>query len=229
MSDVKNEIAVAARGVTRIYGSGTGAVRALSDVSLEVARGEWIGVKGRSGSGKTTLLNCLSGLDRPTSGEIVCFGRDITRLNEAQMTEWRRHEVSFIFQSFALMPTLSAFENIDLPMRIAGSPKRRERVAECLEMVGMEKWADHRPYEMSGGQQQRVALARALANRPNLLIADEPTGELDTNTSKEILALLRRIVVTESVTVLMSSHDPLALESTDRVVELRDGRVATGG
>jgi putative ABC transport system ATP-binding protein len=229
MSDVKNEIAVTARSVTRIYGNGESAVRALSDVSLEVVRGEWIGVKGRSGSGKTTLLNCLSGLDRPTSGEIVCFGRDITRLNESQMTEWRRHEVSFIFQSFALMPTLSAFENIDLPMRIAGSPKRRERVTECLEMVGMEKWADHRPYEMSGGQQQRVALARALANRPNLLIADEPTGELDTNTSKEILALLRRIVVTESVTVLMSSHDPLALESTDRVVELKDGRVATGG
>jgi ABC-type lipoprotein export system ATPase subunit len=218
--------AVSARNVTRVYGSGASAVRALSDVSLEVARGEWIGVKGRSGSGKTTLLNCLSGLDRPTSGEIVCFGRDITRLSESQITEWRRHEVSFIFQSFALMPTLSAFENVDLPMRIAGAAKRRERVDECLAMVGMEKWADHRPYEMSGGQQQRVALARALANRPKLLIADEPTGELDTNTSKEILALLRRIVVNEGVTVLMSSHDPLALESTDRVVELRDGRVA---
>ncbi|MCX6019248.1 MAG: ABC transporter ATP-binding protein [Chloroflexi bacterium] len=219
-----NEIAVSARNVTRIYGSGDSVVRAISDVSLEVARGEWIGVKGRSGSGKTTLLNCLSGLDRPTSGEIVCFGRDIARLSESQMTEWRRNQVSFIFQSFALMPTLSAFENVDLPMRIAGMPKRRERVVECLEMVGMEKWADHRPYEMSGGQQQRVALARALANRPSLLIADEPTGELDTNTSKEILALLRRIVIAENVTVLMSSHDPLALESTDRVVELRDGR-----
>jgi len=219
-----NEIAVSAHNVTRIYGSGDSVVRAISDVSLEVARGEWIGVKGRSGSGKTTLLNCLSGLDRPTSGEIVCFGRDIARLSESQMTEWRRNQVSFIFQSFALMPTLSAFENVDLPMRIAGMPKRRERVVECLEMVGMEKWADHRPYEMSGGQQQRVALARALANRPSLLIADEPTGELDTNTSKEILALLRRIVIAENVTVLMSSHDPLALESTDRVVELRDGR-----
>ena len=219
-----NEIAVSARNVTRIYGSGDSVVRAISDVSLEVARGEWIGVKGRSGSGKTTLLNCLSGLDRPTSGEIVCFGRDIARLSESQMTEWRRNQVSFIFQSFALMPTLSAFENVDLPMRIAGMPKRRERVVECLEMVGMEKWADHRPYEMSGGQQQRVALARALAQRPQLLIADEPTGELDTNTSKEILALLRRIVIAENVTVLMSSHDPLALESTDRVVELRDGR-----
>lgn len=224
---MSSEIAISARNVTRTYGSGSTAVHALNGVNLDVLRGEWLGVKGRSGSGKTTLLNCLSGLDRPTQGDIVCFGRDITRLTDGQMTEWRRHEVSFIFQSFALMPTLSAMENVDLPMRIAGMRHRRERANECLDLVGMVKWADHRPYEMSGGQQQRIALARALANRPRLLIADEPTGELDTNTSKEILGLLRRIVIAEGVTVIMSSHDPLALESTDRVLELRDGQIAS--
>jgi ABC-type lipoprotein export system ATPase subunit len=222
-----NDIAVRADGVTRVYGSGTSAVRALKGVDLLVRRGEWVGVKGRSGSGKTTLLNCISGLDRPTAGSIFCFGQDLSRLSDAQMTAWRRDDVAFIFQSFALMPTLSALENVDLPMRIAGTNGRRDRAKECLEMVGMLKWADHRPYEMSGGQQQRVALARSLANRPKLLIADEPTGELDTNTSKEILALLRRIVMSESVTVIMSSHDPLALSSTDRVVELRDGMVVS--
>jgi ABC-type lipoprotein export system ATPase subunit len=223
---IMDEVAIEARNVTRIYGSGGNTVQALKGVDLVVSKGEWLGVKGRSGSGKTTLLNCLSGLDRPTLGEIRAFGKDITTLSDKQMTEWRRHDVSFIFQSFALMPTLSAMENVDLPLRIAGISGRKARAKECLEMVGMFKWADHRPYEMSGGQQQRIALARALANRPKLLIADEPTGELDTNTSKEILALLRKIVISEQVTVLMSSHDPLALQSTDRVVELRDGQIA---
>jgi putative ABC transport system ATP-binding protein len=222
----ENGSAIIARNVTRIYGSGSNAVQALKGVDLTVDRGEWIGIKGRSGSGKTTLLNCISGLDKPTLGTITAFGREVTRFSDREMTEWRRRDVSFIFQSFALMPTLSALENVDLPMRIAGLKGRRNRAKECLEMVGMLKWADHRPYEMSGGQQQRVALARALANAPNLLIADEPTGELDTNTSKEILALLRRIVMTQRLTVLMSSHDPLALSSTDRVLELRDGTVA---
>ncbi len=225
MSQSQNTAAVIAENVTRIYGSGESAVRALNGVNLTIQRGEWVGIKGRSGSGKTTLLNCVSGLDRPTIGSVICFGRDISKFSDAQMTAWRRTDVSFIFQSFALMPTLSALENVDLPLRIAGTKQRRNRAKDCLEMVGMTKWADHRPYEMSGGQQQRVALARALANAPKLLIADEPTGELDTTTSKEILALLRRIVISESVTVVMSSHDPLALSSTDRVVELRDGMV----
>ena len=158
-----NEIAVSARNVTRIYGSGDSVVRAISDVSLEVARGEWIGVKGRSGSGKTTLLNCLSGLDRPTSGEIVCFGRDIARLSESQMTEWRRNQVSFIFQSFALMPTLSAFENVDLPMRIAGMPKRRERVvvlgAVALVLVDeSQDWC----YAMQGDTNVYAACVRGM-------------------------------------------------------------------
>ncbi len=222
----ENGSAIVARNVTRIYGSGANAVQALKGVDLDVDRGEWVGIKGRSGSGKTTLLNCISGLDKPTLGEITAFGREVTKFSDREMTEWRRRDVSFIFQSFALMPTLSALENVDLPMRIAGLKGRRNRSKECLELVGMLKWADHRPYEMSGGQQQRVALARALANSPKLLIADEPTGELDTNTSKEILALLRRIVMQERLTVLMSSHDPLALSSTDRVLELRDGKIA---
>jgi ABC-type lipoprotein export system ATPase subunit len=216
---------IQAQAVTRIYGTGPAAVHALRGVDLSLTAGEWVGVKGRSGSGKTTLLNCIGGLDRPTSGRIDIYGRDLTTLSDEALTEWRRHEVSFIFQSFALMPTLSALENVELPMQIAGQASRRARARDCLEMVAMSKWADHRPYEMSGGQQQRVALARALANRPRLLIADEPTGELDTTTSKEILGLLRRLVIQEQVTVIMSSHDPLALESADRVLELRDGRI----
>ena len=225
MSDQTSEPAISARNLTRVYGTGNTAVYALRGISLDVAQGEWIGVKGRSGSGKTTLLNCVSGLDRPTQGDILCFGQNITRFSDARMTEWRRHSVSFMFQSFALMPTLSAYENVDLPMRIGGKHGRKQRAMECLDLVGMGKWADHRPYEMSGGQQQRVALARALASQPRLLIADEPTGELDTTTSKEILALVRKIVLSEGVTVIMSSHDPLALSSTDRVVELKDGSI----
>jgi ABC-type lipoprotein export system ATPase subunit len=221
------DIAIHAENISRTFGSGSTAVHALRNVTLSIQRGEWIGVKGRSGSGKTTLLNCISGLDRPSQGTIHCFGRNMSRLGDGDMTEWRRRDVAFIFQSFALMPTLSALENVDLPMRIAGTRQRRDRAGECLELVGMTKWADHRPYEMSGGQQQRVALARALANRPKLLIADEPTGELDTTTSKDILAMLRKIVISEGVTMIMSSHDPLALSSTDRVVELRDGAVVS--
>jgi ABC-type lipoprotein export system ATPase subunit len=215
--------AIIVTNLERTFRTAAGDVRALRGVNLRVNAGEWVGVRGRSGSGKTTLLNCIGGLDRPTSGSLVCFGRDMTVLSDAELTEWRRREVAFVFQSFALMPTLSALENVELPLQIANMTKTRQRAKECLEMVEMGRWSDHRPPEMSGGQQQRVAIARALSNRPRLLIADEPTGELDTHTSRDILKLLRKIVREEKVTLLMSSHDPLALEHADRVLELKDG------
>lgn len=214
-------LAVEARDLERAYG----AVRALRGVNLSVPEGRWLGVKGRSGSGKTTLLNCIGGIDRPTAGSVTCFGRALETMTEAELTLWRRTGVGFVFQAFALMPTLSAWENVELPMRIAAARGRRARALEVLEQVGLAKWADHRPPEMSGGQQQRVAIARALANRPRLVLADEPTGELDTTTSKEILALLRQVVTTEGITLIMSSHDPLALAHCDEVVEMRDGQI----
>jgi ABC-type lipoprotein export system ATPase subunit len=220
--------AVEVENVIRTYKVGGSEVMALRGVNLQVMPGKWIGVKGRSGSGKTTLLNCIGGLDHPNSGVVRFFGRDITRMSDSELTRWRREEVGYIFQSFALLPTLSAWENIELPIRIAGHKDRRARTKYCIDLVGLGKWASHRPYEMSGGQQQRVAIARALANHPKLLLADEPTGELDSTTARDILSLFRRIVEMEGVTVLMTSHDPIVLEYVDEVVELQDGQRVNG-
>jgi ABC-type lipoprotein export system ATPase subunit len=222
------EYAVEAMNLVRTYRVGGSDVMALRGVTLQVKPGRWIGVKGRSGSGKTTLLNCIGGLDHPSSGTVRFFGRDITRMSDGELTNWRRKQVGFVFQSFALLPTLSAWENVELPIRIAGQRDRRARTKFCLDLVGLTKWANHRPYEMSGGQQQRVAIARALANRPKLILADEPTGELDTTTARDILALFRRIVETEGVTMLMTSHDPIVLEYVDEVIELQDGQRVDG-
>ncbi|MCL4505130.1 MAG: ABC transporter ATP-binding protein [Chloroflexi bacterium] len=215
--------------VVRTYRVGSNDVLALRGINLQVKPGRWVGVRGRSGSGKTTLLNCIGGLDHPNSGTVRCFGRDITRMSDTDLTRWRRKQVGFVFQSFALLPTLSAWENIELPIRIAGNKDRRARTKYCLELVGLTKWANHRPYEMSGGQQQRVAIARALANHPNLILADEPTGELDSTTAREILALFRRIIETEGITMLMTSHDPIVLDYVDEVVELQDGQRINNG
>jgi ABC-type lipoprotein export system ATPase subunit len=225
-------LAVEAINVSRVYGSGHTAVFALREVDLSVTTGRWIGLKGRSGSGKTTLLNCIGGLDRPTSGEVRCFGKNVAEMNDRQLTAWRRDQIGIVFQAFALMPTLSAYENVELPARLANkmnSKIRRDRARECLSMVGLDKWMDHRPSEMSGGQQQRVAIARALVNYPRLLLADEPTGELDTTTAKQMLGLLRELCEKEKMTIVMSSHDPLALEHTDAVVELLDGHAVNTG
>jgi len=223
------EMAVEVIDVVRTYRVGGSDVMALRAINLAVPAGKWIGVKGRSGSGKTTLLNCVGGLDHPNSGTVRCFGRDITRMSDSELTSWRRQQVGFVFQSFALLPTLSAWENIELPIRIAGQKGRRARTKYCMELVGLTKWANHRPYEMSGGQQQRVAIARALANNPRLILADEPTGELDSTTAREILSLFRHIVETEGVTMLMTSHDPIVLEYVDEVVELQDGQRVDNG
>ncbi len=210
----------------RIYKIGYREVHALRGVDLQLQAGQFIGLKGRSGSGKTTLLNCLSGLDRPTSGIVKVLGQDIMKMDDKMLTNWRRKQVGFVFQSFGLIPTLSAYENVELMMRIAGVPgrERYERTVTVLGLVGLTKWIYHRPYELSGGQQQRVAIARALANKPRLLLADEPTGELDSTTGREILTIFREVVEQENLTLLISSHDPMVDGFVDNILQLKDGQ-----
>jgi len=220
---------IEAEDVWRIYKAGTREVQALRGVSLQIPPGRFMALKGRSGSGKTTLLNCLGGLDRPDKGAVRIFGRDLAKMDEKDLTRWRRKEVGFIFQSFGLLPTLSAYENIELMLRIAEASRKekKQRTGELLDLVGLGKWMHHRPYELSGGQQQRVAIARALANRPRLILADEPTGELDSTTAREILTLFRNIVERENLTVLMSSHDPLVDGYVDEILQMKDGQIVT--
>lgn len=212
--------------VWRTYRAGTHQeVHALRGVNLKIEKPCVTAVKGRSGSGKTTLLNCVGGLDKPTEGSIRVFGQDLSKMSDRQLTRFRRKQVGFIFQSFGLIPLFSAYENVDIMLRIAGASNRecRERVTTCLELVGLTRWLHHRPDELSGGQQQRIAIARALANRPYLLLADEPTGDIDTATTRDILTLFRRIVEEEHVTILISSHDPLVDGYMDQVLHLQDG------
>jgi putative ABC transport system ATP-binding protein len=222
-----NGTAIETEELWRIYKAGAQEVPALRGVNLKIESGRFVAVKGRSGSGKTTLLNCIGGLDRPTSGAVRVFGRDLAELYGEQLTRWRREQVGFVFQSFGLLPTLSAYENVELMLRIVGvrGKERRERALHCLDLVGLGNWAQHRPYEMSGGQQQRVGIARALANSPELILADEPTGELDSTTARETLTLFRRVVEEEHVTLLMASHDALVDEYVDEVLQLKDGQI----
>ena len=219
------DVAIRAEDVRRAYRAGDREVLALRGVSLTVGAGCLVALKGRSGSGKTTLLNCIGGLDAPTSGVISVFGTQLATLSDGELTRWRRERVGFVFQSFGLLPMLSAYENVEFALRLAGAGyrQRRERTEHLLEMVGLTKWQEHRPYEMSGGQQQRVGIARALANRPQLILADEPTGELDSATAREILQLFRKIVDEEHVTMLLASHDPQVDAFADHVHRLQDG------
>ena len=221
--------AIETKDLWRVYTTGVGQeVPALRGLNFQVEKGTFVVLKGRSGSGKTTLLNIIGGLDEPTKGNVIVFGQDLIELDDETITEWRREKIGFIFQSFGLMPTLSAYENVELVPRISklGGQERQIRTIDMLELVGLRKWKDHRPYEMSGGQQQRVAIARALVNRPQLLIADEPTGELDTQTAREILGLFCEIVEKEGVTLLMATHDALVDEYADVVLNLKDGVIA---
>ena len=214
--------------LSRIYRENSAQpVHALAEVDLAISAGSFVVLKGRSGSGKTTLLNCLGGLDRPTSGVIRILGRDLNDLSDKELTQWRLVELGFIFQSFGLLPTLSAFENVELILRMANVKRneRRERSMHVLEMVGLEKQAKHRPYELSGGQQQRLAIARAISNSPKLILADEPTGELDTETTELILSLFRRVIEEDDSTLLMTSHDELVTEYADQVLTLENGKI----
>ncbi|MBG6103060.1 putative ABC transport system ATP-binding protein [Micromonospora vinacea] len=217
-------------GVSRTFGRGEHAVHAVRDVSFTANRGELVAIRGRSGAGKTTLLNLIGGLDRPDSGQVVVAGHDVTSAGEAELLRLRRGTVGFVFQTFGLVPILSAAENVGVPLRLAQVPaaEREERVSVLLEMVGLGGHAAQRPYELSGGQQQRVAVARALANEPDLLIADEPTGQLDSETGRSIMDLLRAVVHARGMTALVATHDPALIDLADRVLVLRDGRLVDG-
>ena len=217
--------AIEARDITRRFGEGDTAVDALGGVSLTVPRGQFTAVMGPSGSGKSTLMHILAGLDRPTSGDVDIAGHEITSLGDNQLTLLRREHVGFIFQFFNLLPMLKADENITLPLRLAGDRVDKAWTDELLEKVGLTDRRTHRPSELSGGQQQRVAIARALANRPTILFADEPTGNLDSKTGEEILLLLRDSVDTYKQTTLMVTHEPRAAAMADRILFLTDGLI----
>jgi putative ABC transport system ATP-binding protein len=216
---------VVAREVARRYGEGTTAVDALRGVSIEFPRGQFAAVMGPSGSGKSTLMHCMAGLDHPTSGTVSIDGTEITRLDDRRLTQLRRDKIGFVFQFFNLLPMLSAEENILLPASIAGRRVDADWRRELIDSVGLSERTRHRPSELSGGQQQRVAIARALVMRPAVLFADEPTGNLDSASSGEILELLRRSVDAFGQTIVMVTHDPRAAAIADRVVFLSDGRV----
>jgi putative ABC transport system ATP-binding protein len=226
-SILEKEAIIRTEQLERVYRSRGREVYALRGLDVSIPIGEFVAFRGRSGSGKTTLINCIGGLDRPTGGEVFLRERPLSKLSEREITRLRREEFNFVFQSFALLPTFSAFENVELPLRIQGLPRRerRDRTMRCLAIVGLGKWAKHRPYEMSGGQQQRVAVARALVTRPEVILADEPTGELDTATGRQIMSLFQRISVEEGVTVVMVTHDPIIQEYASLVYSLEDGRV----
>jgi putative ABC transport system ATP-binding protein len=213
--------------LSRSYHSGGGEVHALSDVSFVIPRGKIVALVGRSGSGKTTLLNCVGGLDRPTSGSVTVNGATVSSLDERARTALRRDQLAFVFQTFGLLPMLSAAENVGLPLRLRRTPpaEREARVARLLGLVGLADHAAQRPAELSGGQQQRVAIARALANSPRLLIADEPTGQLDAETGASIMALLRDVVRAEGMTLILSTHDTTLQAQADQTLHLADGRI----
>ncbi|MET7329939.1 ABC transporter ATP-binding protein [Nonomuraea sp. NPDC005650] len=218
---------VVVEGLRKVYRTGPKEVVALRDVSFSVFPGELVAVRGRSGSGKTTLLNQIGGLDKPDAGRVVVAGHEVTAMSEDDLLALRRDVVGFVFQSFGLIPVLSAAENVGVPMRLLRTPveEREARVRLLLALVGLEQHANQRPYELSGGQRQRVAIARSLANRPRLLVTDEPTGQLDSQTGRQIMELLRALVRSEGVTALVATHDPSLITLADRVLEIGDGIV----
>jgi putative ABC transport system ATP-binding protein len=220
------QISVALHAVTRVYRSKAGPVTALAGVTASFAAGTFTAVMGPSGSGKSTLLHCAAGLDRPTSGEVILAGTMLRGLSETRLTLLRRRHVGFVFQSFNLLPYLTAGQNVALPLRLAGRRPRRDEIGAALAAVGLDGRAGHRPAELSGGQQQRVAIARALVTGPQVIFADEPTGMLDSASGHEVLSLLRRLADQQQATVVMVTHDPAAAARADRVLFLADGRLA---
>ena len=221
---------VETRGLTRDYEMPGGVVHAVRDVNLAVGRGQLVALRGRSGSGKTTFLSMVGALDRPTAGSVAVDGQVVSEMPEGELIEFRRRKLGFIFQAFGLLPVLSAAENVEVPLRlIRTEPRERDRrVRELLELVGLEGRANHRPHELSGGEQQRVAIARALANHPDLLLADEPTGQLDSQTGRSIMALLQHLVRSEGVTAIVATHDTTLIDLADRIIDLRDGQATDG-
>jgi putative ABC transport system ATP-binding protein len=216
--------------VTRVYQMGTNLVTALDHVNVSLNEGEFVAIQGTSGSGKSTLLNLLGGLDRPTSGEVLFDAKPLGPLTKKEMARYRRHSVGMIFQNFNLITTMTAGENVRLALAFGGvrGVERRQRAGELLERVGLADRTEHRPLELSGGEQQRVAIARALANRPRVLLADEPTGNLDSTRARELLALLREMVDREGLTVLLVTHDhELASSFADRIIMMKDGKVVS--
>ena len=223
------DIIIRGENLGRVFGTGETAVHALTGANIEVGKGELVVLRGPSGSGKTTLLNLLGGLDKPTSGRVLLGDRDLTAASEGELTEVRRHELGYVFQAFALLPLLSAAENIEMPLRIVGTEvaQRDARVAELLDLVGLGAHANQRPAELSGGQQQRVGIARALANRPSVIIADEPTGQLDSGTAQTMMGLIAQLVHEQGVAAIVSTHDPKMAEFADRIIEIHDGRLGS--
>ncbi len=214
--------------VCRHYQMGGNVIRAVDGISLEIETGEFIALLGQSGSGKSTLLNLLAGLDRPTSGSVLVHGRDLAKMSSEELARYRRNDVGMVFQAFHLIPSMKVTENVELPMRFAevDRAERAERVRESLERVGLSKRMEHRPSELSGGEQQRVSLARALANRPSLLLADEPTGNLDSRTGEDILNLIRDVSLSLGMTVIMVTHErALAERFAQRLIFLADGKL----
>ena len=221
-------VAIHTQNVERIYRTATDDVYALRNINFTIPAGQLVALKGRSGSGKTTLLNCLGGLDTPTNGDIFIFGDNLSDMGEARRTAWRRKQVGFIFQAMGLLPTFSAYENLDVMLRLAEIPRRerKERILNQLDAMGLLQWVNHRPFELSGGQQQRVAIARALVTQPRIVLADEPTSELDSETTHHMMEILRKTVETTGMTILVSTHDSIVDEYADVILRLRDGVIA---
>jgi putative ABC transport system ATP-binding protein len=225
MQEAVNEIVVRVEDVTKEYAMGRTVVKALRGVSLEIARGEFLCIAGPSGSGKTTLLNLIGCLDKPTSGRILIEGQDVSKLSPKELVWVRRRRLGFVFQTFNLVPVLTAYENIELPLLLlgVGAAERRRRVYALLEALGISELAHHRPDEMSGGQQQRVSIARALITEPALVLADEPTANLDSETGKAIIELMHELNKTHGTTFVFSTHDPKVMERASRLIHIRDG------
>jgi putative ABC transport system ATP-binding protein len=224
--EAKSPYAIEIEDLWRIYNPGSrGEVQALRGVNLKAPAGRLLALRGRSGSGKTTLINCIGGLDKPTRGEVRVFGDEPASMSEKELARFRREKVGFVFQSFGLSSNYSAYENVELKLRIVGLPfrERRSRTLHFLQLVGLDRWKDHRPEELSGGQQQRVAIARALVNQPRLILADEPTGDLDSSTGREIMNIFRKVVDEEHVTLLIATHDPMVETYADQSYHLQDG------